>query len=269
MDSDASSSNSDRRHRAGSSETAECIDFSDGGYRFIKGTDRYSLGVVAFPGYRLERVRFLKPPPLHAGFKRAREVIENAGRPATALCACELRSPAPLAEDGFRSFNTIYCDILKEWGLLTGELNPVTRSNVCPMIARPAEPMLYAFTFIIREDDAAPSFQLGGSLEAPELAGNLSAHVIRPGETGPEALRDKARWVLGEMETRLRLFDAGWDDVASVHLYTVHDAYFLLADEMGRRGVMTNGLTWFLSRPPVQGLEFEMDCRSVPIERLI
>jgi hypothetical protein len=32
---------------------------------------------------------------------------------------------------------------------------------------------------------------------------------------------------------------------------------------------MPGGLTWHFNRPPVQELEFEMDCRGVAVERVI
>jgi hypothetical protein len=33
-----------------------------------------------------------------------------------------------------------------------------------------------------------------------------------------------------------------------------------------RRGAAWHGLVWHFARPPVVGLEYEMDCRSVPLE---
>jgi hypothetical protein len=40
----------------------------------------------------------------------------------------------------------------------------------------------------------------------------------------------------------------------------------VLADEIVRRGAAQHGLTWHFARPPVVDLEYEMDCRSVPVE---
>jgi hypothetical protein len=48
---------------------------------------------------------------LSEGFWRVERLITEAGRPLTALCACELRSPAPFTEQGFRAFNEIYVGI--------------------------------------------------------------------------------------------------------------------------------------------------------------
>src|SRR5256885_5058123 len=107
-------------------------EFKPGGYRFIPGVFPYSAGVAALPGHALERVRFQAPVPLAEGFSQIRNRLAAAGRPLTALCACELRSPAPFTEAAFRAFNKIYVGTLAEWGLFEHEVNPVARSNVCP-----------------------------------------------------------------------------------------------------------------------------------------
>jgi len=43
----------------------------------------------------------------------------------------------------------------------------------------------------------------------------------------------------------------------------------VLESELGRRGVFRNGLTWHFDRPPVVGLDYEMDCRRVHLERVV
>jgi hypothetical protein len=60
-----------------------------------------------------------------------------------------------------------------------------------------------------------------------------------------------------------------WADTTATQVYTVHDLYPFLAEEIVRRGVARAGLTWHYARPPVQGLEYEMDCRSVGRERVV
>jgi hypothetical protein len=110
------------------------VEFSRGGYSFVKGVFQYSAGVVALPGFRIERVRFAAPLPLREGFEKIASIIGSEGRPPAALCACELRSPAPFSEAGFRQFNEIYVGRLKQWGLIEAGANPVARGNVCPAI---------------------------------------------------------------------------------------------------------------------------------------
>lgn len=244
------------------------IAFEPGGYRFIKGVFQYSAGVAALPGYRMVRVRFHRPVPLAEGFRRIEDIIQQAKRPLTSFAACELRSPAPFTEAGFKSFNEIYVGTLSRWGLYDGTLNPVARSNVCPDIDPPAEPSFYAFTYTEQASDAAPSFVVAGSGEAQEGFASYRERIIRLDDVSPEGLREKARWVLGEMERRLGAMGFSWADTTATQLYTVHNIYPFLADELVRRGAMRAGLTWHFNRPPVVDLEYEMDCRGVALERV-
>ena len=248
---------------------AGAIDFSGGGYRFLPSVFQFSGGVAALPGHAIERVQFRSPVPLKQGFERIERLITEAGRPLTSFCACELRSPAPFTEQGFRAFNEVYVVTLQKWGLFDGKVNPVARSNVCPQIDAPPEPSFHAFSFTVRTTHAAPSFVIAGSAEAREGGASYSERTVRYGETSAEAMREKARYVLGELERRLAVFGLGWADSTATQVYTVHDLYPFLADEIVRRGAARAGLTWHYARPPVQGLEYEMDCRAVGRETVV
>ena len=249
---------------------ANTREFTPGGYRFIPGPFQYSGGVAAMDGYQIERVRFRRPVELKRGFEIAANLIETAGRPLAAFCACELRSPAPFSEEGFLAFNRIYVGTLSKWGIFDGTTNPVARSNVCPEIHPPAEPSLYAFSFTTSSSHKPrKSFVIAGSGEAPEGERSYQEHCVRRGDTSQDGMREKARFVLGEMERRLSAFEAGWDDVTATQVYTVQDLYPFLADEIVERGAAEPGLTWHYCRPPVAELEFEMDCRGVGRERVV
>ena len=245
------------------------VDFLGGNYRYIPGVFQYSAGVAALPGYAIRRVRFMQPLPLAQGFDRTAAHIREAGSPLTAFCACELRSPAPFSEDGFRAFNEVYVTTLGKWGLLDNRINPVARSNVCPAIDPPPEPSFHAFAFTVAAPRAAPSFVIAGSGEAPEGRDSYAAHIVRRGETGADAMREKARFVLAEMERRLGLLGFTWADTTATQVYTVRDPFPFLADEIVRRGAAHAGLTWHFCRPPVHELEFEMDCRGIAREDVI
>jgi hypothetical protein len=248
---------------------ADAVDFAAGGYRFLPAVFQYSGGAAALPGYAIERVRFRAPVPIAEGFARIERIIGAAGRPLTAFCACELRSPAPFTEQGFRAFNEVYVVTLEKWGLFDGKVNPVARSNVCPEIDPPAEPSFHAFSFTVAANDAAPSFVIAGSGEAREGGASYRERTVRHGETTPDAMREKAQYVLGEMERRLTALGFGWADTTATQVYTVHDLHPFLADEIVRRGAARSGLTWHFARPPVRGLEYEMDCRGVSRERVV
>ena len=130
----------------------DTIEAPDGGYRFMPGVSQYSCGVAALPGFAIERVRFTEPVPLSAGFERIAAILKAAGRPLTAFAACELRSPAPFTDQGFYEFNKLYVTTLARWGIYRdGDplLNPVARTNVCPMYDKPAEPSLHAFSYTV------------------------------------------------------------------------------------------------------------------------
>jgi hypothetical protein len=82
---------------------AGAVDFSAGGYRFLPSVFQFSGGAAALSGHAIERVQFHRPAPLKQGFERVERLITEAGRPLTSFCACELRSPAPFTEQGFRA----------------------------------------------------------------------------------------------------------------------------------------------------------------------
>jgi hypothetical protein len=244
--------------------------FPDGSYRFIKGPFQFSGGVAAEPGFEIERARFPRPVPLEEGFRAIEAHLEAVGRPLTAFCACELRSPAPFTDAGFTDFNRHYVGTLERWGVYRDGVNPVARSNVCPEVAPPNAPSFYAFSYTAPpRAGSRPSFVIAGSGEVREGQGSYRERTIRYGDTSPEGLREKARWVLAEQERRMQALGVGWQDATATQVYTVHDLYPFLADEIARRGAMSAGLTWHFARPPVQGLDYEMDVRGVRREIVI
>ena len=245
--------------------------FAPGGYRFIPGVFQYSGGAAAEPGFRIERIAFRTPVPLVQGFERVAAIIQARGRPLTSFCACELRSPAPFTEAGFRGFNEIYVETLAKWGIYdtATKTNPVARSNVCPEIDPPTEPSFHAFSFTVATREKSPTFVVAGSGEAREGGAGYRERTVRWGETGADAMAEKARHVHGEMERRMGLLGVGWKDCTATQVYTVHDLHPFLAADIIKRGAAPGGLTWYFNRPPVVGLEYEMDCRGVRVERVI
>jgi hypothetical protein len=248
---------------------SETKEFSKGGYRYIKGLFQYSAGVAALPGFEIERVRFSTPLSITDGFEAIEAYLKGIGRPVEAFCACELRSPAPFDDEGFHEFNREYIKPLIEWGIVEGEDNPIARSNVCPKIGAPAEPCFYAFSYTVpTKSNAKRSFVIAGSAETPEGNDKYQDATVRCGEQTPDAMREKAQWVLGEMERRLIALDLGWADVSATHVYSVYDIHPLMETELVGRGAAKGGITWQYCRPPLDVLDYEMDVRSVALERI-
>jgi hypothetical protein len=243
--------------------------FAPGNYQFIPAVFQYSSGAAAEAGYEIERVRFDRLVPLAEGFAKIARHIQAAGRPLTAFCACELRSPAAFTEEGFRAFNLHYVKTLAEWGLYDGSTNPVARSNVCPEIDPPAEPSFYAFSFTRPSQGTSPSFVIAGGAEARGGAGSYPERIVSYRDLSPEGLREKVRFTARSMEERLAAFGFAWKDTTGVQAYTIRDFHPAFADELVHRGAARSGLTWHFARPPVIDLEFEMDCRRVLRETVI
>lgn len=245
--------------------------FAPGNYSFIPAVFQYSSGAAAEPGYVIERVLLHSPVPLARGFEIAAAHIKAAGRPLTAFCACELRSPGQFTDAGFKAFNEFYCQTLTAWGIYEAgsQINPVARSNVCPEVGGPAEPSMFAFSFTLPGASSHRSFVIAGGAEARGGNAPYAERIVRYGETTTDALREKARHTLGAMEQRLAAFGLTWADTTGSQVYTIRDFHPFLAEEIATRGASRAGLTWHFARPPVQGLEFEMDCRSVAVERVV
>jgi hypothetical protein len=240
-----------------------------GGYRYIPAVFQYSGGVAAEPGFRMERARFANPVPLEEGFSRIEAHLRSLGLKPTAFAQCELRSPEPFTEDGFRAFNRLYCGTLERWGVMRGDDNPVARSNVCPELHKPAGPSFHAFSYAVPDAAAAPSFCVAGSGEAREGGASYRESIVAYGDTSAAGMRAKAEYVLGEMERRMAALGFSWADTTAVQAYTVFDPHPFFLDEVVARGAARHGLTSHPCRPPVVGLDYEMDCRGVTLERVL
>jgi len=251
--------------------------FTAGHYRYIKAVFQYSAGVAAEPGFEIERARFSKPLPLAEAFAAVEVHLKTIGRPVTAFAACELRSPAQFTEQGFIDFNKAYVTTLERWGIYRGgsdgdaPVNPVARTNVCPMYDAPKAPVMAAFSYTVpaQQNAARGTFILSGGGEARAQGGSYRERIVRLGDTSPEGMREKVMFVIAEMERRLGLLGFGWTDAIHTQAYTVQNIGHLVGELLASRGgggACATGLTWHYARPPVIDLEFEMDVRGAARE---
>jgi len=244
----------------------QLIAFADGGFSFLEGVFPYSQGVVALPGFAIERARFARPVPVAEGFRRIAEHLAAIGRPKTAFCACELRSPKPFSFAGFGDFNKGYVAVLEQWGLFGNGLNPVARSNVAPEIDPPVEPSFHAFSYTVPATGASSGFVVAGSGEWPE-GGRFPQDIVARGDTSATGLHTKARWVLETMAQRRRGLGVRAADATIVQIYSVHDIHRLMPEVL--RATANASVTWHYCRPPIEELDYEMDVRAVSLERVL
>lgn len=248
--------------------------FEAGEYRYIAGVFQYSGGVAAQPGYAIERARFARPLPLADAYGAVEAHLKALGRPPAAFAACELRSPEPFTDQGFIDFNRVYVKTLERWGIYRDgdrPVNPVARTNVCPVYDKPAEPVMYAFSYTVPAKGAATrgSFVVSGSGDARTGGATYGDRIIRYQDTSPEGLREKVDFVVAEMERRLELLGFSWKDAVSTQAYTIQNIGHLIGETMAARGACAGGLAWHYARPPVIGLEYEMDVRGAAREIIL
>jgi len=239
-------------------------EFPDGGFAFLRGVFPYSQGVVALDGFAIERARFAAPMPMANGFQFIAAYLARLGRPKTAFCACELRSPKPFTFEGFAEFNRGYVAVLEEWELFRDGVNPVARSNVAPVIDPPQEPCFHAFSYTVARAEASSTFVVAGSGEWPE-GGKFPDDIVARGDPSEAGMRAKAALVLDTMERRMRgLGGFTWKNASAVQVYS---GYALPVEDIVRRA--GPGLQWNYCRPPIEGLDFEMDVRGLPTELVL
>ena len=244
----------------------DVIAFKPGGYRYLKAGFQFSSGVAADAGFEIERARLARPLPIAAGFAAVEAHLASLGLPSTAFAACELRSAEPFSEQGFEDFNREYVKTLARWGIYRDGVNPVARTNVCPQHDKPREPVLYAFSYAVPANSRRGSFIVAGGAEVRGGVEGYAARTVRHGETSPDALAEKVRFVVDLMEGRLKALGFSWADAISTQAYTVHDIGALVGSLIAARGAMPGGLAWHFARPPVVGLEYEMDVRGAARE---
>jgi hypothetical protein len=228
--------------------------FAPGSYRSLVVPGRpFSAGVVADPGFDLVHAVFHRPVPLAAGLDAAARHVEAGGRPVTAIAAFELRIPAPLGREAFDAFNRPYAERLAALGLESGGELVAARTNVAPTIGGVAEPSVHAFTYTVPgRGRPATAFRLSGATET-RLDGS-------PG--------DRLRSIVEVLEDRLAALGASWTDATAIGVYgAASEGLVDVGESFGGAGL--RGLTWFPSRPPIDGFDFEIDASGVGAELVV
>ena len=239
--------------------------FPAGGYRFVPGR-QFSGGVAAEPGFALRRLRFRTPLPLAQGLAAAHTIMAAAGRPAEALCACELRSPRPLPIADFIAFNETYLAALRQEGFSAVPPYPIGRSNLAPILAPPSEVVLFAVTFTVpASGPGGVDFFISGKPEN-RAAASFEEGIVGGADVSPAGLRVKARYVMAELDARMAELGVDGGRITGAQAYTIHPLEPVLDIVSGRMPLAWGGLTLVPAHPPVTGLAFEVDLRAISEE---
>jgi len=242
------------------------IDQPIGGLRFAPGGQVFASGAVAEEGHGLVHAILDPWLPLDEAYDFIEAHLRSLGRPMQALCGMELRLPRQLSREEFDAFNQPYVQRLIEWGLLVEGRNPVSRTNVAPAMDPPEQPMLHAFTFSMSGLDGRRDFVMAGMTET-----GPGGRIVAAGDTSPAGLREKVRYVVEAVSRRLDGLGRRFDDASHVEFYAALPAEGLVTDLLipaidaaGRRG-----LRWHFGRPPVAGLEVELEARRASRETVL
>jgi hypothetical protein len=248
------------------------LDNAKGNYKFVRGYGApFSSGALANPGFEIVHASFKPLARLADGYGLVERHLRDAGRPINAVCGIELRIPVALTPAGFDEFNRPYIERLTAWGMMVDGLNPVARTNVAPASSPIAEPSMYGFYYTAPAVGAArPTFVLAGVPEVASREGG-KREVVAAGDVSLEGLRRKNACVLEALGGLLREMNLQWSEASAVNLYTVHDLYPLFANDLlpALGAAAYRGIRWHYARPPVTGLELEIDGYAVRQELVI
>ena len=243
--------------------------FKEGGYRYLPSVFQYSAGIAAEPGFQLVQARFRSLIPINDAFICIANHLKKIGRPLTAFAHCELRSPKQFDDQGFIDFNRKYVSTLGQWGIYQAEskecsfISPVARTNVCPEYFGPTEVAMYSFAYTVPNSSDSPGgFILSGGGDARSGSEPYRERTIAYGDTSNSGLRLKMEFVSNEMTKRLKSLGFNWSDVTSAQAYSVHNIGGLVEEVFAKQGYLHSGINWHFARPPVAGLDFEMDLRG-------
>lgn len=245
------------------------IDAHTGNYQFLPSHATYSSGAVAMAGYAIVHAVFRRPRPVAQAFAVVQAHLNGLGRPMQAVCGFELRSPKPFTFDGFAEFNKGYVDLLKQYGLHIDGYAPAARTNVCPepQTIAPSEPAVYAFSYTVPSSAKQVNFVGAGAGEIKPGPFTRDS-IVRLGETAPDAMREKAAFVMSMMSAEIADLGASWEDATAANIYTIHPLESYLVSDIltPMNATAIHGVHWFYTRPPIDDIEFEMDVRGVAQE---
>lgn len=235
-----------------------------GGFRFLPGSPVFAGGAVAEPGFAIVHAVLTRWIPLESGYDLAMRHLEAAGRPPQALCGMQLRLPRQLSPQEFTDFNGPYVEQLRRRGVVEDNRNPVSRTNVSPATGAPPVPSLHAFSYTVPYEGRLHTFTMSGMVErAPD-------GVVAEGDTSPSGMQQKLAWVLGAVTDRIAELGFAWTDTTHVELYAAHDIPGALAALAGlSTGAVAHGVRRHFGRPPVVGLELELEGRAVLREEIV
>jgi hypothetical protein len=230
----------------------------EGGYSFLPGNPVFAGGAVAEPGHTFVHALLRRWLPLEAGFDAIERHLASVERPLRALAGIELRLPRQFTQQEFAEFNAPYVERLKRWNLLIDGFNPISRTNVVPGAAPPDEPSVHAFSYSVPQVSGIRGFVMSGMTEG----------TVAQGESNGDGMRRKLAQVVSTVSRRLEDLGVGWADATHIDIYSTNDFGSSLGSllEPALGSSLRRGIRHHYGRPPVIGLELELEARGLQRE---
>ena len=118
----------------------------------------------------------------------------------TALCGVEPPSPRPFLVRRLRGVQRRLSRLLKDWAILVGDDNPIPRTNVAPVAARAFRARALRLRLHGARHDARTRRSSSPAPARCATARKGRRESCRHGDTSPDGMRDKARFVMGVMQ---------------------------------------------------------------------
>jgi hypothetical protein len=249
-----------------SNSASALIDNKAGAYKILPGGAAFCSGIIPHEGYEVVRVLLRPWIPLEQGYAFIESYLKSVGRPVQAFGGIELRVPAPLAMKDWSSFNVPYLEQLRKWGLIFGENSGVCRSNIALTLHPPTITSLCAFTYTAPTSAKNKTFFLSGQADI-----DAAGKAIAEGDTGPAAMQKRARYTIDTVGATLAKLGVSWRDTTQIAFFHAHEIPGLWGSELlGSLGeALSRGVLVYRARPPIAGLEVELEARAVRQEIVV
>lgn len=239
------------------------LDIEAGNYSFLPAGAVFCGGVLPNEGYEVVHAMLRPWLPLAQGYAYIESYLKRLGRPVQALCGMELRVPAPMTFDAFRTFNAPYVEQLRKWDLVSGNYSAVCRTNVAPALNPPREPCVHAFSYVVPAAGKANTFCISGTADI-----DPRGKIVAEGDTSPAGMKKKLEFCIEVIGNRLAELQLEWTSATHVDLYLVADIPGLWGTTiLPALGDSTmQGVRLHYARPPIVGAEVELEARSLAQE---
>ncbi len=256
----------DKLAAAGIVNPPALLEIEQGHYKFLPSGQVFCGGVLPLEGYEVIHALLLPGVALTQAYGFVERYLQEQKLPIQALCGMELRVPAQMSFDAFRTFNVPYVEQLSKWDLTVGNYSAVCRTNVASGLDAPALPSLHAFSYVAASTRKGSTFCISGTADI-----DAKGKIVAAGDLSAEGMKKKLDYVIQIIASRMEELELKLGDANQVDLHAVADLRNLwgttILPKLGTAAAA--GVRYHYTRPPILGAEVELEVRRVAQEIVI